>query len=310
MIAFPVGRQRPNRAADVRAVQMLLNNARGQIAEQQALRVDGIFGPLTAAAIKRYQTQAVRLRQPDGVIDPGGPTLHSLSRLVGRNTVRGRPVDQIVTSPGTRVADVAALPRASASNIGGVDRHGLSEAAYLDMARRLECEVAAIKAVVETELEILKPFDAQGRPRILFERHKFHKHTNGRYDASHPDISNPRWGGHGKLSEQYPKLERAIRLDRNAALKSASWGAFQILGENHAAAGHATVDAFVAAMRSGVNAQAEAFVAFVKANRRMLTALRQRNWAVFARLYNGPAYADHNYDGRMRKNYHRLTNGV
>ncbi|KTT96945.1 N-acetylmuramidase domain-containing protein [Sphingomonas sanguinis] len=314
MIAMPVGARRPNRATDVRTIQSLLNNARHRVAGQELLREDGIFGPRTAAAIKRYQLQVLRLSRPDGVVDPGGPTLRMLT-LTGRGDASGRhPRPRTPPRPSPRPADVhpasetgQGAPIALRSN--GVDRHGISDASYIDMARRLNCEVAAIRSVVETELAVVKAFDEQGRPRILFERHKFHYHTRGRFDASDPDLSHPKWGGHGKLSAQYPKLERAMRLDRIAALKSASWGAFQILGENHVQAGHATVDSFVTAMKSGIGAQAEAFVSFVLADRRLLAALRQRNWAVFARIYNGPAYRDHDYDGRMRANYQRFANG-
>src|ERR1700683_996721 len=37
---------------------------------------------------------------------------------------------------------------------------------------------------------------ADRRPAILFERHIFSKQTGGRFDAQHPDISNPTPGGY------------------------------------------------------------------------------------------------------------------
>ncbi|QNE32477.1 DUF3380 domain-containing protein [Sphingomonas sp. NBWT7] len=309
-IVAAVGPARPNRAPDVRTVQQLLNRAGGH---QIRLKVDGLFGPRTAAAISRYQANVLRFRRPDGVVDPGGPTLRMLGRQPGGNTTRSRPIPRRTPAPPPRPSVSApgtnpAAPPAAPTRTGGVaGPGGLTEETYIDMAARLDCEVAAIKAIVETEVAIRGPFDKQGRPTILFERHKFHRHTGGRYDRTHPDISNPNWGGYGKFSAQYEKLEQAMKLDHAAGLKSCSWGAFQILGENHVQAGHATVDSFVAAMRRGILPQAEAFVSFVLNDRRLLAALRQRNWATFARIYNGPAYKDNDYDGKMRANYQRFA---
>src|SRR5436305_5353027 len=71
------------------------------------------------------------------------------------------------------------------------------------------------------------------RPKILFERHVFSRETNGGFDASHPDLSNPTAGGYGAGgAAQYDRLQRAIVLDREAALLSTSWGLGQVMGYN------------------------------------------------------------------------------
>ena len=80
-------------------------------------------------------------------------------------------------------------------------------------------------------------------------------------------------------------------LDRDAALRSASWGAFQIMGDNFGTAGYADAVSLVAAMVSGEPAQLDAFVAFVKKNR-LDDELARHDWAGFARAYNGSAYRD------------------
>ena len=68
-------------------------------------------------------------------------------------------------------------------------------------------------------------FLSDRRPKILFERHIFHKRTGGKFSAKHPDISNRNAGGYGAGGgHQYVRLEKAIKLDRKAALESASWG--------------------------------------------------------------------------------------
>jgi hypothetical protein len=110
---------------------------------------------------------------------------------------------------------------------------GLSDEDYSKSATSLGVEIAAIKAVAEVETNG-KAFDESSRPRILFERHYFHRLTFGKYSASHPDISNSLAGGYGLFAVQYDKLERAFKLDPDAALRSASWGRFQIMGTTSA----------------------------------------------------------------------------
>jgi N-acetylmuramidase len=86
-----------------------------------------------------------------------------------------------------------------------------------------------------------------------------------------------------------------------------SWGKFQILGSNHKACGHATVQSFVKAMTTSEREHLRAFATFVAANPAMLTALRQKDWAGFAKRYNGPDYAKFNYDQKMRDAYRKFA---
>jgi N-acetylmuramidase len=95
-------------------------------------------------------------------------------------------------------------------------------------------------------------------------------------------------------------------LDEAAGLKSASLGAFQILGENHVDCGFATVAGFVTAMMREETDHLAAFVQFILANSGMHTALKNKNWATFASLYNGPNYAINQYDTKMQTQYDEL----
>lgn len=90
-------------------------------------------------------------------------------------------------------------------------------------------------------------------------------------------------------------------------MKSASYGTFQILGENHVAAGFATVEAFVDAMLRTRADHLLAFVAFVGADRNLNRAIRSHQWATFARGYNGKSYAKNKYDTKMADAYARLS---
>jgi len=183
---------------------------------------------------------------------------------------------------------------------------GLRDEDYQEAATSLNVEIAAIKAVAEVETSG-KAFDENGRPRILYERHYFHRLTDGKYSKKHPDISNATSGGYGKFSSQYPKLERAYELDRDAVLRSASWGRFQIMGNNFQAAGFTSVAWFVLAMTQSESAHLKAFTSFVQSNKSMHTNLRDKDWAAFAASYNGPNYKDNQYDTKMEAAYKRLT---
>ena len=176
-------------------------------------------------------------------------------------------------------------------------------------AESLGVPVAAIKAVAEIEAPGPGFLDT-GEPRILFERHKFSRHTGGRYDASHPNISNPKWGGYGRESAQHGRLAQAVALDRDAALKSASWGKFQILGENYQQAGFRSLQGFINAMYAGEADQLEAFVNFIRADRRLHEALKSLDWRTFARIYNGPAYAANKYDIKLAAAFHAYSGGL
>src|SRR6185295_6389105 len=84
------------------------------------------------------------------------------------------------------------------------------------------------------------------RPKVLFERHIFSRLTAGRFDEDDPDISQRTAGGYGPAgSHQFDRLNAAIQLDRPAALKSASWGLGQVMGENFQPAGFTDVDTMV-----------------------------------------------------------------
>ncbi|BAO87929.1 N-acetylmuramidase domain-containing protein [Caballeronia cordobensis] len=152
-------------------------------------------------------------------------------------------------------------------------------------------------------------FLPDGRPAILFERHKFHDQTNGRFDATHPEVSAPSSGGYGEGgAHQYERLAEAQALDETAALKSASWGLGQVMGFNFSTAGYASVQAMIAAMTRSEDDQLLA-TAHTMAGNGWHKALRQHDWATFARSYNGPSYRANNYDVRLAGAYSKFASG-
>lgn len=188
----------------------------------------------------------------------------------------------------------------------------LAPESFAGAALALGCEVAAIRAVCEVEAPG-GGFDAVGQPRILFEGHLFSKATGGRFDASHPTISYPRWvrtfyatgpTADARNEGEHQRLRVATSLDRGAALASASWGKFQILGSNWKDAGAESLQAFINAMYRDEDAHLAAFVALIK-SWGLAPTLRERQWATFAKRYNGPAYAENQYDTKLAAAYAR-----
>lgn len=149
-------------------------------------------------------------------------------------------------------------------------------------------------------------FLPDGRPRLLFERHLFHRLTAGRFDLNHPDLSGPPGSYGAPGAHQYDRLAAALILDRKAALMSASWGLGQTLGQNHRAAGFAEVEAMVTAYAESEAAQLAGLARFIASEPAMASALRSNDWSGFARRYNGPGYAANHYDRRLAGAFARI----
>lgn len=174
----------------------------------------------------------------------------------------------------------------------------LSDADYQRAAELLGVEVAAIKAVVKVEAAG-HGFLADGRPKILFERHWFWKLTPKPVSKTRSDLSNPKWGGYLGGTREWDRLNAAIQFDRPAALKSASWGLGQVMGFNYKVAGYSDIEEFFKAMHHSEGKQLDAMMTFIKNHSGMVSALRSHNWAAFAELYNGPGFRRNQYDTKL-----------
>jgi hypothetical protein len=176
----------------------------------------------------------------------------------------------------------------------------LTEADFSAAAQSLQCAVAAVKAVCHIEAP-RGGFNPDDTPVTLFEGHKFYKFTAGKFAVQAPDLCFARQTRqfYGKTWQaEQARLQRAMALDREAALQSASWGKFQIMGFNYHLVGFESVQAFVNAMYAGEREQLLAFVQYVR-TAGLAPALRRQDWAGFAYGYNGAAYADNDYDSKL-----------
>lgn len=163
-----------------------------------------------------------------------------------------------------------------------------------------------IHAVIDVEASG-GAWDARGRPKMLFEPHRFYKNLGqgAKRDAAvAAGLAYPSWGEKPYPKDSYPVLQKAMAIDETAALKSASWGLGQVLGENHVMVGHDTVQSMVVALLDDSDVHLEQMVAFILAAR-LDGKLRAHDWSGFARGYNGPQYAKHGYHTRLAAAYAR-----
>lgn len=200
-----------------------------------------------------------------------------------------------------------------------------SNEAFAQAAATLGCALAAVRAFAHVEAGPQGAFLPSGEPVILFERHKFRQYTGGRFDhivVRHPETGKPldtKWAvisaarpsyldqSYGPMSKQHLRLQAAAALDRDAALKSASWGLFQIMGSNYEVCGFHRLQDFITAMYRSADDHLFAFVKFIQHTPRLASALREEDWATAARLYNGPQFKKLGYDTRLARAYESFS---
>lgn len=185
----------------------------------------------------------------------------------------------------------------------------LQTADFLDDAKALSCEVIDIMTVANVESKGYG-FDPEDFPKTLFEGQWFHRFTNGKYDQSHPDLSYPKWDKkkYKDWRGEKERLARAIALDREAAIKSASWGTFQIMGFNYKDCGCTDLQEFVNRMCGQSNDHLAMFTSLML-KWELNKALADHLWEVVAERYNGTGQVKY-YADLMRKEFAKLLRSL
>lgn len=190
----------------------------------------------------------------------------------------------------------------------------LTDLDFKEMARQLGVEEATLRAVVEVECSSRGGFLSDGRPRILFEGHIFWKRLAARgidptpLAADNPDILYPRWtrthyrGGKG----EWERLDRAMGLCEDAAVESASWGLFQIMGFHWKTCGCRSPREFRERMEHSEREQMALAMKFLEKTG-IVKHLKTKDWCTFALRYNGNGYKSNHYDTRLAAAYQKYT---
>lgn len=189
----------------------------------------------------------------------------------------------------------------------------LTEEDYIDVARELGVEVAAIKAVVDIEAgKSHQGFWAPGKPLINFDLTMFRKFAQKRgvnlskFRSSHAVVfSGPNASKYGsRQAGQQARLDAAKLINEQAAIEGTFWGMFQIGGFNWKKCGCESMDEFVERMSRSERDQLELFAKFIE-NSGLTKYLKAKNWSAFALRYNGPSYASRGYHTKMASAYRR-----
>ncbi len=188
----------------------------------------------------------------------------------------------------------------------------ISKIEFQNCAKALDVDLATIMAVAEVE-SAGNGFLESGVPKILFEPHVFWKQLKAKglnpldYAKGNEDILYPVYGSkpYGDVASQHGRLTRACKINREAALRSASWGAFQIMGYNFYLCGFMTLQAFINAMYAGQDEHLRAFTGYILKTG-LDDELRNKAWAQFAVQYNGPLYMRNKYDVRLKAAYKKF----
>ncbi|MBR7520385.1 N-acetylmuramidase domain-containing protein [Pseudomonas juntendi] len=261
-----------DRSQAVRDLQRKLNDRGAKLV------ADGAFGDATEAAVRAYQVKA-------GLVSDGIAGPKTLAGLLGLDT-------------------------------GKLLKH----ADLVQASLRLGVPVAAVYALNEVESKG-QGFLDNGKPVILFERHVMFDRLQLmrspgddeeqlqqralKLAKQAPALVNPKAGGYIGGTAEHQRLAQARQLDEVAALESASWGAFQVMGYHWQRLGYSSIHDFVAAMNRSEADHLEAFVRYIEADPSLLKALKGQKWAIVAKLYNGPNYQRNLYDVKLERAFER-----
>ncbi len=228
-------------------------------------------------------------------------------QVIERASDTGEPIDDVVDRLNAANNAPTTTPP-TLPNKSPCDKK-ISKDELLELAKKTNLSVAQLLTVYNVETDG-NAFRENGDPKVLFERHYFSNLTGGIYDNSHPNISNPVQGGYGLYSEQLEKLQEAYDLDPIAAIQSASYGGFQIMGANYKDAGYSDLQTFYKDMTStNVDLHLNAFVNYIT-SKGLIDEIQNNQWTEFASKYNGPKYKDNDYDGKMQKEFEKLKNNI
>ena len=160
----------------------------------------------------------------------------------------------------------------------------------IELAIQFNIEPRALDAVIQVECSG-SGFESTGDLKIQFEPHYFKRFTGKVIENG---VSGPK--------KEWDAYNKAKAIDWEAALKSTSWGMGQIMGSNYKLAGYDSVADMINDFKTGEVAQVKGMLNFI-VNTKLLKHIQSKNWALFAKGYNGPSYLKFKYDTRLQEAY-------
>lgn len=167
-----------------------------------------------------------------------------------------------------------------------------------ESAAVLQLEPRLFKAVAKVESGAFG-FTINALPLSRFEMHLFKKQYPS---LSHEELENIK-----KADSTWTKIRYAMSIaEPDLALKSTSFGAFQILGSNFKAAGFKDVYDMVDMMSIHEDNQYKAFTNFLLYHK-LHIPLQQKDYSAFALRYNGKLALQRGYHTKIAQAYDSLA---
>lgn len=174
------------------------------------------------------------------------------------------------------------------------------------LAEQIDVPLEGLQAVIDVEsagsgfMDDLVTIRWEGHYfwRFLPDEKKSIAQSQGLAHPKAGAVPNPR-----AMSRRHTILDRAIQIDRQAALKSISMGMGQVMGANFALCGYRSVEDMWEDCRTP-EGQLRAMVGFID-SQGLDRYIRDRNWAAFARKYNGPNYKINQYDVKLQRAFEK-----
>ena len=176
----------------------------------------------------------------------------------------------------------------------------LTDAQILHLAKINGYEYAALKAVIEVESNG-NGFASEGRLTIQFETSWF-KRTAKDWRKHEQQMM---WVNNGveNQTNEYKAFTSAFKFSPAAAMKATSIGLMQVMGFHYALLGFKTVGEMWDYAKVSEANQVDLGIRFIKSNKKLDNALKNKDWATFAFYYNGSEYRKYNYDKRLQLAY-------
>ena len=265
--------RRGAKGEQVRLCQKAMNELVGT-----RLKPDGAFGPSMEAGVRKFQQE--KDIAVTGIIDEA--TYELMADHIASRFVSYKEIDQLAIDIGIRPS--------------------------------------ALRAVFEVESKG-DGFNMNGSMVILFEGHWFYRlilQKLGRAALNqiardYPSLCYEEWTRKHYIGgeREWTRLNKAISIDEECALKSASYGLFQVMGFNFKLAGYDDVYEYFDESNASELMQLEAGVSFILNEKRkpptktglpqttLMESLKRGNWASFAYVYNGSGYKANAYDRKL-----------
>jgi hypothetical protein len=236
--------------------------------------------------------------------------------------VKSQPREKIVNNKNSKTCYcyLQGLTKISCNGKGSkiTDEH------YQNLAKDIGVEAKVFKTVAIVESGGRKSFinlNGLQKAKILYERHYMYRFLKKiktedeltKLKKTSPDLvhnvgtyKDPN-AKYGSEIEQFDKLAKAKKINNNTAIKSCSWGKFQVMGKYYDNL-YSSPNELEEAMNMCEVQHFAYFKVYLKdvTGAGMIKAMKEKNWNKIAELYNGPDYAKNKYHTKMKNEYNKL----